>query len=121
MSSPSQKAKDLANDTVRNNTDGAWKPTAENKTKATTFRIVAVIFCVLAIAVEAVTIFWLLKQSSQGWFIWALIGAIALIGILAVVVSHFWKKANQLDPAKKSEPARFFIQNQVGLIISIIA
>ena len=75
----------------------------------------------LAIAAEAVTILWLLKQSEQSWFLWALIGAIVLIGILAVVGSQFWKKANQLDPAKKSEAARFFIQNQLGVIISIIA
>jgi flagellar basal body-associated protein FliL len=118
---PSQKAKDLANDAVKNNTDGVWKPTAENKSKATTFRVVAVIFWVLAIAAEAVTIFWLLKQSEQSWFLWALIGAVVVIGILAVVGSQFWKKANQLDPAKKSEPTRFFIQNQLGVIISIIA
>ena len=118
---PSQKAKDLANEAVKNNTDGVWKPTPENKSKATTFRIVAVIFWVLAIAAEAVAIFWLLKQTQQNWFLWALIGGIVLIGILAVVGSQFWKKANQLDPAKKSEPARFFIQNQLGVIISIIA
>ena len=118
---PSQKAKDLANEAVKNNTDGVWKPTPENKSKATTFRIVAVIFWVLAIAAEAVTIFWLLKQSSQSWFIWALIGAIVVIGVLAVVGSQFWKRANQLDPAKKSEPARFFIQNQLGVIITAIA
>ena len=118
---PSQKAKDLANEAVKNNTDGVWKPSAENKSKATTFRVVAVIFWVLAIAAEAVTIFWLLKQSEQSWFLWALIGAIVVIGIFAVVGSQFWKKANQLDPAKKSEPTRFFIQNQLGVIISIIA
>lgn len=118
---PSQKAKDLANEAVKNNTDGVWKPTPEAKSKATTFRIVAVIFWVVAIAAEAVTIFWLLKQTSQSWFIWALIGAIVLIGVLATVGSQFWKKANQLDPAKKSEPARFFIQNQLGVIIAIIA
>ncbi len=119
---PSEKAKELANDAVKNNTDGVWKPTAEAKSKATTFRVVAVIFWVLAIAAEAVAIFWLLRtQSGQSWFLWALIGGIVLIGILAVVGSQFWKKANQLDPAKKSEPARFFIQNQLGVIISIIA
>lgn len=120
-SEPSQKAKDLANEAVKNNTDGVWKPSAENKSKATTFRIVAIVFWVLAIAAEAVAIFWLLKQSSQSWFLWVLIGAIVLIGILAVVGSQFWKKANQLDPAKKSEPVRFFIQNQLGVIVSIIA
>ena len=118
---PSQKAKDLADEAVKNSTDGVWKPTAENKSKATTFRILAVIFWVLAIAAEAVTIFWLLKQSEASWFLWALIGAIVVIGVFAVVGSQFWKKANQLDPAKKSEPARFFVQNQLGVIISIIA
>ena len=118
---PSQKAKDLANEAVKNNTDGVWKPTAENKSKATMFRVVAIIFWVVAIAAEAVAIFWLLKQSEASWFLWALIGAIVLIGILAVVGSQFWKKANQLDPAKKSEPVRFFIQNQLGVIIAIIA
>ncbi|MBX3098385.1 MAG: hypothetical protein KF761_02290 [Salinibacterium sp.] len=118
---PSQKAKDLANEAVKNNTDGVWKPTAENKSKATMFRVIAIIFWVVAIAAEAVAIFWLLKQSNASWFLWALIGAIVLIGILAVVGSQFWKKANQLDPAKKSEPVRFFIQNQLGVIIAIIA
>lgn len=118
---PSQKAKDLAAEAVKNDTDGVWKPTAEAKSKATTFRIIAVILWVLAIAAEAVAIFWLLKQSNESWFIWALIGGIVIIGILAVVGSQFWKKANHLDPAKKSEPVRFFIQNQLGVIIAIIA
>ena len=118
---PSEKAQELANEAVKNNTDGVWKPTAEAKGKATTFRIIAALFWAAAIAAEAVAIFWLLKQSNQSWFLWALIGGIVLIGILAVVGSQFWKKANQLDPAKKSEPVRFFIQNQLGVIISIIA
>jgi hypothetical protein len=119
---PSKKAQELADEAVKNNTDGVWKPTAEAKSKATTFRIVAAIFWVLAIAAEAVAIFWLLRtQTEQTWFMWALIGGIVLIGILAVVGSQFWKKANHLDPAKKSEPVRFFIQNQLGVIISIIA
>lgn len=118
---PSQKAKDLANEAVKNDTDGVWKPSAENKSKATTFRILAIVFWVVAIAAEAVAIFWLLKQSDASWFLWALIGGIVLIGILAVVGSQFWKKANQLDPAKKSEPVRFFVQNQLGVIIAIIA
>lgn len=118
---PSEKAQELANEAVKNNTDGVWKPTAEAKGKATTFRIIAAIFWAAAIAAEAVAIFWLLKQSNQSWFLWALIGGIVLIGILAVVGSQFWKKANQLDPAKKSEPVRFFVQNQLGVIISIIA
>jgi hypothetical protein len=121
-SEPSQKAKDLADEAVRNDTDAVWKPTAEAKGKATGFRVVAVILWVLAIAAEAVAIFWLLRQdSSQSWFLWALIGALVVIAIFAIVGSQFWKKANDLDPAKRSEPVRFFVQNQLGVIISIIA
>lgn len=119
---PSEKAKELAEEAVRKDSDAVWKPTAEAKGKATTYRIIAAIFWVLAIAAEAVAIFWLLRtQADQSWFMYALIGGLVLIGILAVVGSQFWKKANQLDPAKRSEPVRFFIQNQLGVIISIIA
>lgn len=119
---PSAKAKELAEEAVRNDTDAVWKPTAEAKGKATTFRIIAVILWALAIAAEAVAIFWLLRtQTEQSWFMWALIGGIVLIGVLAVVGSQFWKRANDLDPAKRSEPVRFFVQNQLGVIISIIA
>ena len=119
---PSAKAKELADDAVRRDTDAVWKPTAEAKSKATMFRVIAVVFWVLAIAAEAVAIFWLLRtQSQQTWFLWALIGGLVLIAILAIVGSQFWKKANDLDPAKRSEPVRFFVQNQLGVIISIIA
>lgn len=119
---PSAKAKELADAAVRNDTDAVWKPTAEAKGKATRFRIIAVILWVIAIAAEAVAIFWLLRQdSSQSWYLWALIGALVVIAIFAIVGSQFWKKANDLDPAKRSEPVRFFVQNQLGVIISIIA
>ena len=119
---PSAKAKQLAEDAVKNNTDAVWKPTAEAKSKATMFRVIAIIGWVIAIAIEAVAIFWLLRQdTTQSWYIWALIGALVLIAAFAITGSQFWKKANDLDPAKKSEPVRFFVQNQLGVIISIIA
>ena len=119
---PSEKAKQLAEDAVKNNTDAVWKPTAEAKSKATLFRVIAIIGWVIAIAIEAVAIFWLLRQdTTASWFIWALIGALVLIAIFAIVGSQFWKRANDLDPAKRSEPVRFFVQNQLGVIISIIA
>ena len=121
-SEPSEKAKKLAADAVKNDTDAVWKPTPEAKSKATMFRVIAVIGWVIAIAIEVVAIFWLLRQdTTQSWFLWALIGALVVIAIFAIVGSQFWKKANDLDPAKKSEPVRFFVQNQLGVIISIIA
>lgn len=121
-SEPSAKARELAEEAVKNDTDAVWKPTAEAKGKATTFRVIALILWALAIAAEAVAIFWLLRQdTSQSWFIWALLGGLVVIAILAIVGSQLWKKANDLDPAKRSEPVRFFVQNQLGVIIAIIA
>lgn len=96
-----------------------WKPTAEAKQQATTFRIIALVLWALAIPGEAFAIFWVLKQSTVSLVL--LIAAIVVIGVLAVVGSLLWKKANLLDPASRSEPVRFFIQNQLGAILAIIA
>jgi len=32
-----------------------------------------------------------------------------------------WKAANKQDPARESEPFRFFVQNQLGAIVTLIA
>ena len=50
-----------------------------------------------------------------------LIVLIAVDLIFAVVGSLLWKKANRLDPASEKDKVRFFLQNQLGAIISIIA
>jgi hypothetical protein len=97
----------------------AWQPTSAGKQQASTFRIIAVVLWVLAIAGEAFAIFWILKQPHINMVL--LIGSIVVIGVLAVVADLLWKRANQFDPASTSEPVRFFIQNQLGAIISLIA
>ncbi|HQI71472.1 MAG TPA: hypothetical protein PLT47_12020, partial [Bacteroidales bacterium] len=38
-----------------------------------------------------------------------------------IIGSLQWKKANRFDPASEKDKIRFFIQNQLGAIISIIA
>jgi hypothetical protein len=96
-----------------------WKPTPEAKGKATQLRIIALVLWAVAIAGEAFAIFWVLKQSSVNLVL--LIAAIVIIGALSVVGSLLWKRANQADPASKSDPVRFFIQNQLGAIIAIVA
>jgi len=35
--------------------------------------------------------------------------------------SILWKKSNRHDPATKAEPFKFFVQNQLGAIITVIA
>lgn len=93
-------------------------PTAENKSKATTFRLIAIISWVLAIGAEVFGIMQLQKDPvNMTWLIVAIVVAL----VFAVVGSVLWKKSNRLDPASKKEKVKFFIQNQLGAIISVIA
>jgi len=92
--------------------------TDESKAKAKTFRIFAIIAWVVAIGFEAGAIFMLQKPPiNTTW----LIGLIVADLIFAVTGSLLWKKANRFDPASEKEKVKFFIQNQLGAIISMIA
>jgi hypothetical protein len=132
--------------------DASWKPTAESKKKATQLRIVALVLWAVAIAGEAVGIFWLLRQRTLAtvddattltrdpetgllveqtggeqsatfpqWAFIALIVLMVVIAALSIIGSLLWKKANRLDPASKQDKVRFFVQNQLGAIIAIVA
>ncbi|WP_052460838.1 hypothetical protein [Microbacterium gorillae] len=101
-------------------TDGpVWTPSPEAKAKATRNRIIAIVLWALAIAGEAFAIFWVLRQDPV--IMWLLIVMIVVIGLLAVGGSLLWKAANRLDPASRKDTVRFFVQNQLGAIISIVA
>ena len=123
-------------------TESTWKPLPEDRAKANQNRLIAVILWVVAIAIECVTIFGLLLQqpvtvqsgegavsshpflgmtlTDTGYMIW-LIGLIVLCGILSVIGSQLWKKANRADPASEKNKLRFFVQNQLGMILALIA
>lgn len=61
------------------------------------------------------------NQGFPQWRWYTLLGFIAVIGVLAIAGSFLWKKANRLDPASRNEPVRFFIQNQLGAFIALLA
>jgi hypothetical protein len=50
-----------------------------------------------------------------------LIGLLVAIAVFAIAGSLMWKSANKHDPASKSEPFKFFVQNQLGAIITVLA
>lgn len=126
---------------------GSWTPTAEAKRKATAFRWTAMALWIVAIAAEAVAIFWLLRQREfvgedgalvrdpdtglletqnataqfPQWAFITLLVMIVAIAALSITGSFLWKKANRLDPARRSDTVRFFVQNQLGAIIAVIA
>jgi hypothetical protein len=82
------------------------------------FRVFAVISFIVAIGLEAVAIF--LLQRPPVNMTWLIVLIVADL-IFAVIGSLLWKKANRFDPASEKEPVKFFIQNQLGAIIAIIA
>lgn len=121
-----------AKDTPDNSRDNPplFEPAPEAKSKAGSKRIFALALWAVAIILELVAIFWLLRPSfdelvaAQGfpqWRWWTLIAFIVVIGILAIVGSLLWKQANRLDPASRKEPVKFFIQNQLGAFIALLA
>lgn len=100
-----------------------WKPSPEANAKATKFRIIAAILWVIAIGLEGGAIYWLLqdRESFETTDLLILIGAFVVIGAFALTGSLLWKKANQAGPARKADTVRFFVQNQLGAIIAVIA
>jgi FtsH-binding integral membrane protein len=104
----------------------AWKPTAEAKSSATTKRVIAILLWLVAIGGEAFAIFWVLRRPKENgafptWAWILLLGILVAIGLLTFFGGQLWKQANRLDPASKENKFAFFVQNQLGAIITIIA
>jgi hypothetical protein len=92
--------------------------TEESKAKSKTLRIIAIIAWIIAIAIEIGAILLLKKVPVNTTLLIILIVADL---VFAIVGSLLWKKSNRLDPASEKNKIKFFVQNQLGLIISIIA
>lgn len=99
-------------------TTKTFVPTDESKAKARNLRLIAVLAWIIAIGIEIYAILQLKKVPVNTTM---LIVLIAIDLVFAVAGSLLWKKSNRLSPASEKEPVRFFIQNQLGLIISILA
>lgn len=86
-------------------------------------RIGAVLLWILAIAAEVVAIlniFNKLELPKFNQLTW-LIGLIVVDLIFLVIGSMLWKKANHIDPASEKNPTKFWLWNNLGSIVSVIA
>jgi hypothetical protein len=90
----------------------------ESKAKAKKFRIFSIISWIVAIGFEVGAILMLKKVPIQTT--WLIVLIVADL-IFAVIGNLLWKKANRFDPASEKEKFRFFVQNQLGAIIAVIA
>ena len=95
-----------------------WQPTAESASKAKTNRIISIVLWVLAFAVQIGVILKLREVPvNMAWIIGLIVVQLALV----LGANVLWKKANRLDPASEKDQFKFFVQNQLGLIISVLA
>jgi hypothetical protein len=127
--------------------EAKWKATPEAKRSAIGLRIGAGVLWLVAIALQAFAIFGLLNTParsaiadqfdwdsgvSQGadgapvvafptWAFWSIIVILVINAVLCIIAGYLWKRANRLDPASKDEKFKFFVQNQLGAIIPILA
>jgi hypothetical protein len=98
-----------------------WRATHGQKAAATRLRIFAAIAWIIAIGGEVAGIVMLRQHKFDHGNMPLLIGLLVGIAIFAIAGSLMWKAANKNDPARESDTARFFFQNQLGAIMTVIA
>jgi hypothetical protein len=98
-----------------------WRASQGQKSAATRLRIFAVIAWLIAIGTEIAGVVMLRQHKFDHGNMGLLIGLLVVIAVFAIAGSLMWKAANKQDPARESDRARFFFQNQLGAIITVIA
>ena len=98
-----------------------WRATHDQGAAAKRLRIFAVLAWIVAIGTEIAGIVMLRQHRFDHGNLPLLIGLLVVIAAFAIGGSFLWKAANKQDPARASDKARFFFQNQLGAIITVIA
>jgi len=98
-----------------------WRATQGQKSSATRLRLFAAIAWVVAIAAEIAGVVMLRQHKFDHGNLPLLIGLLVVIAVFAIAGNLMWKAANKHDPASKADGFRFFVQNQLGAIITLIA
>jgi hypothetical protein len=94
-----------------------FEASLEAKAQAKQLRLFAILAWLVAMAGQIYAILKLMHDETMMWLIAAIVGIL----ILAITGSWLWKKANRLDPASEKDKTRFFIQNQLGAILGVLA
>ena len=98
-----------------------WRATQGQKSSATRLRLFAAIAWVVAIAAEIAGVVMLRQHKFDHGNLPLLVGLLVAIAVFAIAGNLMWKAANKHDPASKADGFRFFVQNQLGAIITLIA
>lgn len=98
-----------------------WQATQGQKSAAKRLRLFAALAWIIAIGIQIAGIVLLFQHKFDQGNMPLLIGLLVAIAIFAIAGNLLWKAANRHDPARASDKARFFFQNQLGAIITLIA
>ncbi len=98
-----------------------WRATHGQGAAAKRLRIFAVLAWIVAIGGEIFGIVLLRQHKFDHGNLPLLIGILVGIAIFAIAGSLLWKAANKQDPARESDKAKYFFQNQLGAIITLVA
>ena len=90
---------------------------------ATGKRVGAVILWIIAIAFEVLGILVLFGKVNITFMptLYALIAALVLDLIFLIIGSQLWKKANHIDPASEKNSFKFWLWNNMGVIVACFA
>lgn len=99
----------------------AWQATQDQKGKAKKLRMFAGLSFLAAFAGEIFGIVTVLRDTFNTGNMALLIGIFVFIAVFAILGSMLWKKANRHDPASKEDGFKFFVQNQLGAILTVLA
>lgn len=97
------------------------------KKNALPYRIIAVICWLLAIGCEVMAILLFTHRVEFSFtmedpgFTISWIAALVLDLAFLIVGSQMWKKGNHLSPAKKANALKFWLQNNLGVIVAALA
>ena len=98
-----------------------WRATHDQGAAAKRLRIFAVIAWIVAIGTEIAGVVLLRQHKFDHGNLGLLIGLLVVIAVCAIAGSLMWKAANKQDPARESDKVKFFFQNQLGAIITVVA
>ena len=98
------------------------KPAAEVGS-AKPLRIGAIILWAFAIVFEVLAVLVLAGKINLSFLpmMWQLIVLLVLDLACVIAGSQLWKKANHIDPASEANPTKFWLWNNMGVIVCVVA
>lgn len=96
---------------------------AEGNGKAKSLRLIACLLWVVAIAFEVLAVLIYVGKVEITFMptLYALVGTLVLDLAFVIAGAQFWKKANHMDPASEAQKVKFWLWNNMGVVVCCFA